>query len=280
MMENEGTSKHVKRRERNIDSKRRIWTVKEEEALIVALKDAVAAGYLGILERHMLMTFPGTDIRADPHIHSKIHVWKKNHASLVSMMSRSGFGWNESTNMIIIEDSIWDNNVKSFPLYPSWCEIFGKDRATGEHAEDFNDAADELQKNDNTEAGEYVPSGFDTNFQIFGDDEEFMSVCQPQESGMQSRSSSKKRKSTKTSTDDKFFEMMNNFCDRTKSRLGDIAKRIGYEYDVSEVRKAVYEAVGGLPDHLVNNGKDMDLFFSLPNEAQAEMVRMMLNGVY
>ena len=180
---------------------------------------------------------------------------------------------------------------KSFPLYPSWCEIFGKDRATGEHAEDCNDAADELQKNDNTEAGEYVPSGFDTNFQIFGDDEEFMSVCQPQESGMKSGSSSKKRKSTETSTDDKFFEMMNNFCDRTESRLGDIAKRIGYEYDVSEARKAVYKALGGLPEltmtqkiwvakRLVNNGKDMDLFFSLPNEARAEMVRMMLDGAY
>ncbi|PIN11094.1 hypothetical protein CDL12_16310 [Handroanthus impetiginosus] len=249
-MENEGMSKHVKRRDRKVDSKRRILTVKEEEALIVALKDAVAVcwkcengfrtGYLGILERHMLTTFPGTDIRVDPHIHSKIHVWKKNHASQVSMMSRSGFGWNESTNMIIVEDSIWDTYVKSFPLYPLWCEIFGKDRAAGEHTEDCNDAADELQKNDNTEAGEYVPNGFDTNFQIFGDDEEFI---------------------------------------------------IGYEYDVSEVCKAVYEALGRLPNvtmtqkiwvakRSVNNGKDMDLFFSLLNEARAEMVRMMLDGAY
>ncbi|PIN19207.1 hypothetical protein CDL12_08117 [Handroanthus impetiginosus] len=267
-MENEGTSKHVKHRERKVDSKRRIWIVKKEEALIIALKDTVAVGwkckngfrtgYLGILERHILTTFPGTDIRADPHIHSKIHVWKKNHASLVSMMSRSGFGWNKSMNMIIVENSIWDNYVK---------------------------------KNDNTEAGEYVPSGFDTDFQIFGDDEEFMSVYQPQKSGMNSGSSSKKRKSTETSIDDKFFEMMNNFCDRTKSRLGDIAKRIGYEYDVSEACKVVYEALGGLPDltmtqkiwvakRLVNNGKDMDLFFSLPNEARAEMVQMMLDGAY
>ncbi|PIN10557.1 hypothetical protein CDL12_16850 [Handroanthus impetiginosus] len=191
-------------------------------------------------------------------MHSKIHVWKKNHVSLVSMMSRSGFGWNESMNIIIVEDSIWDNYVKSFPLYPSWYEIFGKDRATGEHVEDCNDAADELQKNNNTKADEYMPRGFDTNFQIFGDDEEFISVCQPQES---------------------------------ESCLGDIAKRIGYEYDVSEARKTVYETLGGLPDltmtqkiwvakRLVNNGKDMDLFFSLPNEARAEMLRMMLDAAY
>ncbi|PIN01430.1 hypothetical protein CDL12_26062 [Handroanthus impetiginosus] len=251
-MENEGTSKHGKRRERKVDSKRRIWTIKEEEALIVTLKDVVAAG------------------------------WKCENG-----FHTGGFGWNESTNMIIIEDSIWDNYVKvdpnartmrykSFPLYLSWCEIFGKDRATSEHAEDCTDAADD---------------GFDTNFQIFVDGEEFMSVYQPQESGMKTGSSSKKRKSTEMSTDNKFFEMMNNFCDRTESRLSDIAKRIGYEYDVSEARKAIYEALGGLPDHtmiqkswvakrLVNNGKDMDLFFSLPNEASAEMVQMMLDGAY
>ena len=27
---------------------------------------------------------------------------------------------------------------KTFPFYKDWCEIFGKDRATGENAVDFN----------------------------------------------------------------------------------------------------------------------------------------------
>ncbi|PIN18793.1 hypothetical protein CDL12_08530 [Handroanthus impetiginosus] len=126
---------------------------------------------------------------------------------------------------------------KSFPLYQSWCEIFGKDRATGEHAEDCDDATDSLRKNNNIDSIQ-SQSGFDTNFQIFGKDEEFMSICQPQENGM----------------------------------------KIGYKYDVSEARKAIYEALGELLDltmtqniwvekRFINNGKDIDFFFSLPNEA-------------
>ncbi|PIN22323.1 hypothetical protein CDL12_04965 [Handroanthus impetiginosus] len=188
-------------------------------------------GYLSVLEKHMMTVFLGTDIRVDPHIHSKIHVWKKNHASLVSMMSHSGFGWNDSTNMIVVEDSVWDNYVKVlshnyvvdpnartmrfklFPFYPSWCDIFGKDRATGKHAQDCQDAAESLFNNNNVGADGYVPSGFDTNFQVFGEEEEFMSICQPKE-----------------------------------SRLGEIAKGIGYEYDASEARTAVYDALEGLTE--------------------------------
>ncbi|PIN24849.1 hypothetical protein CDL12_02430 [Handroanthus impetiginosus] len=237
----------------------------------------------------MMTVFSRTDIRAGPHIHSKIHVWKKNHVSLVSMMLRSGFGWNDSTTMIVVEDSVWDNYVKidpnartmrfkSFPFYPSWCDIFGKDKATGEHAQDCQDVVESLLNNGNVGVDDYVPSGFDTNFQLQG-------------SAMKSASTSKKRKSTETSNDDKFFDMMHSFCNRTKSYLGEIAKRIGYEYDTSEARKAVYDALGGLikltmsqkiwvVKQLVNNGKDMDLFFSLPNDARAEMVRMMLSGAF
>ncbi|GFP96662.1 hypothetical protein PHJA_001810300 [Phtheirospermum japonicum] len=35
---------------------------------------------------------------------------------------------------------------KSWPLYGDWCDIFGKDRATGENAQRFADAVDELPR--------------------------------------------------------------------------------------------------------------------------------------
>ncbi|PIN09418.1 hypothetical protein CDL12_18005 [Handroanthus impetiginosus] len=161
------------------------------------------------------------------------------------MMSRSRFGWNDSTNMIVVEESIWEKHVKvdpnartmhfkSFPFYLLWCDIFGKDRATGEHAQDCHDTAKSLLNNNNVATNDYVPRGFDTDFQIFGDEDEFISICQPKGSAMKSISTSKKRKSTETSTDDK----------------------IGDEYDTSEARK----------------------LFCLPNDARVEMVRMMLSG--
>lgn len=52
--------------------------------------------YLTVLEQHLAAKFPGCDLKSDPHIASKIHVWKRNYGSLSTMLSRSGFGWNDT----------------------------------------------------------------------------------------------------------------------------------------------------------------------------------------
>ncbi|KAL0445285.1 UNVERIFIED_CONTAM: hypothetical protein Slati_2251200 [Sesamum latifolium] len=91
---------------------RRTWTAKEEEVLVNALKSIVASGwkcdngfcngYLLPLEAYMLNALPSSDIRSEPYINSKIHVWKKQYSTLISMMTKSGFGWDESRNMITV----------------------------------------------------------------------------------------------------------------------------------------------------------------------------------
>ncbi|KAL0438970.1 UNVERIFIED_CONTAM: hypothetical protein Slati_2380000 [Sesamum latifolium] len=65
----------------------------------------------------MKKLFPSSDIKADPHIQSKIHVWKKTYGSLVGMLGRSGFGWNDATNMVVVDDDVvWDNYIKIDPF--------------------------------------------------------------------------------------------------------------------------------------------------------------------
>lgn len=101
---------------------RRIWSTKEEEALLSALKDLVNKGwksengfrngYLIVLEDSMKNVFPGTDIRGTPHINSKIHVWKKNYGSLFTMLSTSGIGWNDTDKMIDAPDDDWTTLLK------------------------------------------------------------------------------------------------------------------------------------------------------------------------
>lgn len=102
---------------------RRSWTVQEEQQLIVGLKDLVSrglkcdngfkTGYLTVLEQHLAAQFPGCDLKADPHIASKIHVWKRNYGSLSTMLSRSGFGWNNTSHIIeVTDDQIWHEYVK------------------------------------------------------------------------------------------------------------------------------------------------------------------------
>lgn len=95
----------------------RTWLPVEEQTLINHLKDMVSQGwkcdngfkmgYLATLEKAMAQSFPGCDLKGEPHIHSKIHVWKKQYGSLSTMLSRSGFGWNEISCTIEVDDEVW-----------------------------------------------------------------------------------------------------------------------------------------------------------------------------
>ncbi|KAH7852831.1 hypothetical protein Vadar_029827 [Vaccinium darrowii] len=114
------------------------------------------SGYLNKLEGMLLAALPGTDIRANPHIASKIKVWKKNYYSVKDMRNTSGFGWNDSTKMVEVEsDTVWEDyckrdtnakvlRFKSFPYYDDWSLIFGNDRATGDMAESAADVVETL----------------------------------------------------------------------------------------------------------------------------------------
>ncbi|KAI8531643.1 hypothetical protein RHMOL_Rhmol11G0152200 [Rhododendron molle] len=70
------------------------------------------------------------------------------YALILDITRISGFGWNYATNSIQVDsDDVWNEyeksnpkakgiNGKAFPMYESWQFLFGRDRATGEGAED------------------------------------------------------------------------------------------------------------------------------------------------
>lgn len=297
---------------RKSEKTRRCWSQKEEEVLISCLKEIVASGwkadngfrvgYLGLLEHSMTKVFPGTNIRANPHINSKIHGWKRDYGSIVSILvDRTGVGWNDSTKMLEATDDMWDAAIKkdknarlmrykSWPYYHDWCEIFGKDRATGEQAEDVMDAVNELfNKSKDTENEKEVTDDIHILSDDFEDAMKENSTYKSVNNDTDKRSGGKKRKST--DENEGLCDLLGNFCRSTETRLGDIARRIGYEQDVSAARKEVFEAVGKIggltlqerlvvSKTLVNNTEDLDLFSSLPEDARAEFVHMMLAGKF
>ncbi|KAG8369071.1 hypothetical protein BUALT_Bualt15G0112100 [Buddleja alternifolia] len=237
---------------------KRCWTADEEKALAEAMKDLVVrrykadngfkSGYQNLLEQVMMQAFPGTTLKAEPHIDSRITVSRKNYGSISTMLTRSGFGFNSTTNMITVESQE--------------VEIFGKDRATGECAEGIVDRFDEVQS---------------------------MSVSNDNTSG--SSKSGKRKRKVVDENDDHFIDLMSSFCEKTDNRLGDISRRIGFEHDASMSRKAVFEALGVVSSLdmeamimvsqlIVNNTKNMDLFFNLPNTGRKTMVKMILEGKF
>ncbi|KAK4433941.1 hypothetical protein Salat_0556800 [Sesamum alatum] len=100
-------------------------------------------------------------------------------------------------------------------------------------------------------------------------------------------SSSRKRKAKIIFQDDGLTNVVNTFCDSANERLGELSKKLFADYEEAEKRSSVYEAVGKVPgldlnnqilisDRLVENPKKMDLFFSLPEDARARMIGLML----
>ncbi|KAL0361905.1 UNVERIFIED_CONTAM: hypothetical protein Sradi_3875000 [Sesamum radiatum] len=235
---------------------RHIWSTVEEEALLECLRDIVRfgwkcdngfrTGYLTMLEQLLKKKYPESGLKSDPHISSKIHVWKKTYACISDMLAKSGFGWNESMQMIAVSDEVFDNydkidpfaktlRFKSFPYYPAWSEIFGKDRATGEHAEDIYNASNNVSIEGLTVSPEYYVPSSDIN--ALADDHDFMNSFTQSTVHLNAapsdteRVSSKKRKKSISTVDEKFDAKFDTFVSVTDNRLGDLAKRFGVEQE-------------------------------------------------
>ncbi|KAG8386823.1 hypothetical protein BUALT_Bualt03G0189000 [Buddleja alternifolia] len=191
---------------------RRCWTPDDEKVLANALKDLPVRGY-----------------KAN-------NGFKSGYQMLLEQaMSRSGFGLNDTTNMITVEnEDSWNNFVKTdsnarnmryetWPLYEDWVEIFGKDRATGEGVEGFADVVEEQVHNphanlagkENEFDGGYVL--FYSNPQV--DEYQSMSFSNVNHGGS-SRSLDKRKRKMVDENDDRYVDLMTSFCDKTNERQG------------------------------------------------------------
>ncbi|GFS32663.1 hypothetical protein Acr_00g0023850 [Actinidia rufa] len=137
---------------------RRLWTSKEEEALLVAMLDCLGdkwkghngfkPGYFTVVEKELRKLLPETTLRAKPNIESKVKGWKEKYGLLADMIRVSGFAWNHVRQCVDVDDTtVWEEyerthkgvsgmNGKAFPMFEDWQTLFGHDRATGEMAED------------------------------------------------------------------------------------------------------------------------------------------------
>ncbi|KAB2594899.1 hypothetical protein D8674_030349 [Pyrus ussuriensis x Pyrus communis] len=138
--------------------RRRKWEAFEEEVLLSVLEDFVARkqrcdtgafkqGTLIEIAKAVNVLCPNSNIKATPHIESKLKKWKKTYSLVLDMINTSGFAWNDVKKCVEVDsDDAWLSYVqknkeadgwrsKPFPLYDRFAYIFGKDRATGNVAE-------------------------------------------------------------------------------------------------------------------------------------------------
>ncbi|KAL8540885.1 hypothetical protein ACS0TY_002215 [Phlomoides rotata] len=288
----------------------RSWSRVEEDALIHCLTDIVndgwkaengfKAGFLQELEKGMRKTLPCTDIVANPHINSKIHVWKKAYSALTDLMSKSGIRWNSTTSMIDVKDEgVWDAcrrvdpqvkgiRYKTWPYYSHWLEIFGKDRATGENALDPNDLVNDLNRSIGQEQVGDIEEDCAPIPPIEVNEAEMNSVCKPTRVGKKQLSKGIKRKNIDVEVNS-LVDTLGEFMKQSQETFGDIAKGLGTSAEKNIDNKHLNEIMNrivGLKvadklkvcDELVQNTNRLDFFMCLPPEEQDEYVWMLLDG--
>ncbi|GFY91385.1 hypothetical protein Acr_07g0015810 [Actinidia rufa] len=248
--------------------------------------------------------FPGTTIRANPNIESKVKNWKEKYGLLADMQKLSGFSWDHDTNSIVVDSKdVWEEYVKfhpkasgmngrAFPMFQSWQLLFGKDRATGEMAEDPAeirvDACDDATHQPSQEESYvgtndcYIPRYTDGRFVFGGTD--FMDL-----SAGASRPLKKARKLTRAETkQDSLTEAFGSYMSETKEVMEKLVNAVAYEHRLSERRQGVFAELEKLnleiEDMLTANAmilateEKVDEFYSVPERYRQQWVGMLLQG--
>ncbi|KAF3448002.1 hypothetical protein FNV43_RR08710 [Rhamnella rubrinervis] len=163
---------------------RHVWTREEEEALLDKLDDVVTrdqrcdtgsfkAGTMTMIERSLAQKCPELGLKINPHIESKLKKWKKQYRIVCDILSKSGFGWNDTLKCVEVDSNeAWKAYIeaegwrgKSFPIYDKLLNIFGKDRATGKASQVTEDMTNDMNLDEKNEAIEIedLPSPMNVN---------------------------------------------------------------------------------------------------------------------
>ncbi|KAL5544310.1 hypothetical protein UlMin_008094 [Ulmus minor] len=119
------TGVNIQNNETQRRGNRRIWTMAEEKTLINILEDLVTCGYhcnnntfkvgtTTTIEQKLCELFPNSGLKANPHIESKLKLWRKQYDIVYDMLQKSGFGWNDGDKCVEVDiDEVWQAYIQN-----------------------------------------------------------------------------------------------------------------------------------------------------------------------
>ncbi|WRX11671.1 Myb/SANT-like domain - like 3 [Theobroma cacao] len=242
------------------------------------------------LERMIATSLPNANLKAKPHIESRIKTLKKEWTivyDIVQGRGTSGSGWDHERNMVIAEDPVWDFYIisqkdvaqfrkRSFSFFNELSDIYVKDRATGQYAQTPADVLDEIEED--------VAHGIDDGSaceHVIGLDDVDISATQLQQSvGKKNQNSitSKKRRTNDSSEVDGFENFMDAailLSEKLENIENSLSHVLGTEVlvhqkNLQDLNNALREVVGLTEDEideasykLTNNPSQLTYFFTL-----------------
>lgn len=172
---------------------------------------------------------------------------------------------------------------KPWPHYDAWKMIFGKDRATGENAEDVMDVVNQLfNEQQNVEDYVHVEEQADLDL-----DEETQETSFTQSSHRGQHRTKRQKRSNTENNMQTMCELLGQIHRDTNERLESLGMRIGYKADLGKARKEVFDLIKEIPglsldNHLVvgeilaENEKRLEFFMGLPSAARATYVQKLI----
>ncbi|KAL8507683.1 hypothetical protein ACS0TY_018283 [Phlomoides rotata] len=293
-----------RRRKRGGSTTHRVWTFGEECELMCALKDLVRI--FTSTENKLVAKFPGTDLKGEPYINSKIHVWKRQYACLRAMLGNSVLGkiyqskfdlhyftyLHDVTNYIFFNISIFWNRL--IRLHAHSGTRFFPSMLNGVRFSVMIVQMDKILRcvdvvQEVLNVGTKKPCG-SIPVEEAGDNTESYVRFNAEKSSFtvdegSSATNRDKGKGIKQKHVDnheiQFMDQVGVFYASSKDKFGQIADTIGNiaerVYDLLNVFNFLSVDVRvEVAQYLCNNSNDMDLFISLPDDAKTTMVKRIM----
>ncbi|KZV23404.1 hypothetical protein F511_17364 [Dorcoceras hygrometricum] len=276
-MESGETCGSVIGRTKKVDKTRRTLSEREEDVLITTLKDMISkgrksengfkAGYLTLLESAMHAVIPGCTLRGNPHINSKVHVWKKTYNGLYLP--------NHATQAV---DSL-----------PRLVQDIRKRSCNWRALQSFeNSLQDVLKLNDDVPNDLQFGVAF-TGDTEHGDDDSISETTTPSSKPKVATTSKKRKRKQNNEVDDAIVTAINNLADITKVTMNDLVKHLSGPDNLADVQDVVLDALQGMSELsedkqviaaqlLFNNHNNMALFKRLNDKGKLCLVRRLLRG--
>ncbi|KAL6661754.1 hypothetical protein ACP70R_001138 [Stipagrostis hirtigluma subsp. patula] len=257
------------------------------------------------IEKELAKKLPNAQLKADPHIQSKVKLLKKQLSYILDIQQYgSGFGWDDSRKMVVGNEKIFKGWARSrpgapalygkpFPHYDKLCEIYASDLANGAAAKG---PADQLDSN-----GEHSTINLNEPPNEDADDSqsETPHVSSNPSNGTRPRGGRKRSFFEDEIWDTSFASVSNslqNLVEVEKENaavMKDIKTALVHEVEVQKQidaqSKQLFAAISRLPgftdDEIVKAAciiaKDvptLNLFFSTPDDKKCAFVRHVIGG--
>ncbi|KAH7863302.1 hypothetical protein Vadar_015935 [Vaccinium darrowii] len=282
---------------------RRLWSVKEKEALLGCMLDCLCdkykadngfkAGYFVLVEKELQKALPGTTLKTQPNIESKVKNWKKKYGVIADTIKLSGFSWNYGTKSIEVDnESVW--------------EAYEKDRATDDFAEDPAEIQDvDVDDDYEDEPVEVVLPPMDDNLYtpLFANGEPVFPSESAHTTFDQSQCSASANPTTPTSNavpkppkkkakidarEAAMHEALGNFCNQSNEVLVKLVDAVSFDKDLTARRTGVFNDLMKLDldmdDRVIVNDKICSKdervlqFYGIPDQVKQQWVMRILEG--